>query len=115
MLHIESKMQIACVRWFRLQFPQLAKCLISIPNGGQRGKYEAAIMKAEGIVAGASDLFLFVPSKRYHGLAIEMKTAKGRQSPSQKEWQQVIQTRGYHYIVVRSFEQFVREITAYLG
>lgn len=43
---------------------------------------------------------------RYHGLCIEMKTATGRLSDSQKEWQEAVTAAGYAYVVVRSLEGF---------
>lgn len=113
MNHLESRIQIVCVKWFRMQFPKLARNLISIPNGGARKPLEGKIMKMEGTVAGAADLFLFFPARGYHGLAIEMKTAKGYQRPSQKEWQKCIEEQGYKYIICRSFEQFRDEIKRY--
>ncbi len=114
MIHQESIIQQNCVKWFRLQYPKLALVLIAIPNGGARRRIEGAIMKAEGVTAGASDLFLFYPSKGYHGLAIEMKTPKGKQQPSQQRWQRAIEEMGYKYILCRSFDDFMTEINAYL-
>ena len=74
MRHDESRIQTACVKWFRLQYPHFALNLFAVPNGGQRGKFEARIMKGEGVTAGVADLLLLLPSKGYHGLCIEMKT-----------------------------------------
>lgn len=115
MYHQESVIQQNCVRWFRLQFPKLARNLCAIPNGGARRPIEGKIMKAEGVMAGAADLFLFYPSQGFHGLAVEMKTPKGRQQPSQRLWQQAVEEYGYKYIICRSFPDFMREISDYLG
>jgi hypothetical protein len=65
-------------------------------------------------VAGVSDLLLLVPAGGYHGLCIEMKTAKGRQQPTQKEWQQEVEAQGYRYEVCRSVEQFMDIVRDYL-
>ncbi len=113
--HTESKMQIACKRWFDYQYPHFSKLLFAVPNGGQRGKFEAAIMKAEGTTAGVSDMILLVAKKGYSSLCIEFKTKTGRQSDSQKEWQEIAEKHGNKYVIIRSFEQFVRVVTAYLG
>lgn len=112
--HIESRIQENCVRWFRLQYPQLAKNLIAIPNGGWRGKIEAGIMKAEGVMPGAADLFLFVPNSQYHGMGIEMKTPTGRQQETQKQWQAAIEAQGYKYHLCRGFDDFMEVIQNYL-
>lgn len=106
---------MACVKWFRLAYPDLCPNLIAIPNGYQTSLSQAKIAKAEGMVAGASDLFLFFPSKGYHGMAIEMKTPKGVQQPSQKAWQRAIELSGYKYVLCRSFDQFRDTIHEYLN
>ena len=108
----ESKLQIAMVKWFRLQHPN--HLLMSIPNGGKRNYITAAIMKAEGTVSGAADLFLVKGNGLYHGLFIEVKTPTGRQQPSQKEFESIVTARGYKYVVVRTFDEFKRECENYI-
>lgn len=115
MRHIESVIQCQCVKWFRLQYPAVGNLLFAVPNGGRRGKIEACILKAEGVVAGVADMLLLVPSGGYHGLAIEMKTATGRQAPSQRQWQQLVENAGYRYIVCRSLDQFIANIKEYMN
>ena len=112
--HIESQLQKSCVMWFRVQFPRLRPLLFAVPNGGARSAITGAILKSEGVLAGVADLLLLVPNKKYHGLCIEMKTAKGRQSTTQKEWEKAVTLQGYKYIVCRSFTDFVKEINNYL-
>lgn len=122
MRHVESDLQIACVRFFNLQYPEYrwyangvrGSLLNSVPNGGARSKIEAGIMKAEGVVPGVADLELNIARGGYHGLKIEMKTDTGRQSPSQKAWQTQIEAQGYKYAVCRSFDDFVKIIENYL-
>lgn len=94
--------------------PDLAKVLFSVPNGGQRDKITGAILKAEGVVAGVSDLLLLHPSGQYHGLCIEMKTPKGRQQPSQIEWQRAVEQQGFKYIVCHSVDEFLEKTDSYL-
>ena len=113
--HAESNLQKGCVKWFRYQYPKLKDLLFAVPNGGARSAITGAILKAEGVLAGVADLLLLVPNKKYHGLCIEMKTAKGKQSPAQKQWEKAVTLQGYKYIVCHSGQEFVNEITAYLG
>lgn len=115
MRHTESETQRFCVKWFRLQYPQLAKLLFAVPNGGARNLTEAAIMKGEGVTAGVSDMLLMYPTDQYHGLCIEFKTAKGKQTQAQKEWQEIIEMRGYKYVICRTFEDFERTIKNYFA
>lgn len=112
--HPESKLQIQCVTWFKTQYPHLAPLFFAVPNGGARSKSEAAIMKAEGITAGVSDLILNIPASSFSQLAIEMKAQGGRQSPEQKRYQLYAQAAGVKYIICKSYEEFQAEVKTYL-
>lgn len=109
----EHRLQCDCVTWFRVQYPDLV--LFAPPNGGRRDIVTGARLKAEGVVAGVADLILLEPNANYHALCIEMKTAKGRQSDSQKAWQEAVTKHGYLYVVVRSFDDFRTLINNYLS
>ena len=61
----EHRLQCACVRWFRYQYPHHASLLFAVPNGGRRDAVTGARLKAEGVVAGVADLLLFVPTKQH--------------------------------------------------
>lgn len=110
----ESQIQRACVQWFNLYYPEYRGLLYSVPNGGHRNIITARIMKAEGVVSGVSDLNLDIPRGGFHGLRIEMKTPKGRQSENQREWQRKVEEQGYRYIVCHSTKEFIEQIKAYL-
>lgn len=112
----EHRLQVACVRWFRLQYPELAHALFAVPNGGRRDATTGSKLKAEGALAGVSDLILLKSNDKYGALLIEMKTAKGRQSDSQKYWEQKITKSGeYRYVVCRTFDEFKDEVSCYLS
>lgn len=83
--HAEDDLQMQCVSWFRLQFPQLARLLHHSPNGGRRDAREGARFKQMGTQAGFPDLILLVAAKGYHALLLELKTRTGRQQDSIKE------------------------------
>jgi hypothetical protein len=72
-------------------------------------------MKLEGVVAGVSDLMLMIPANGYHGLCIEMKTPKGRQTPKQKQFEQAVKAMGYCYVIVRSVDQFAIMIKQWIN
>lgn len=111
----EHRLQCACVRWFRLQYPKMKHNLFAVPNGGKRDAGTAAKLKEEGALAGVADLILLYPNRFYGALLIEMKTKDGKQSEYQKDWQAKITNDGYKYIVVRSLESFQQEIKNYLS
>lgn len=45
MKHEESKLQIACVKWFDLTYPKLKLNLFSLPNEGSRTPANGASRK----------------------------------------------------------------------
>lgn len=111
----EHQLQCACVKWFYYQYPKLRGLLFAVPNGSRRDIVTASKLKAEGVVAGVSDLILLKKTKQYGALLIEMKTATGRQSTNQKDWEtKVTANNEYKYIVVRSFQEFTKAIKEYL-
>lgn len=117
MNHAESKLQAACVKWFRLQYPDTL--IFAIPNGGARSAITGAILKAEGVLAGVPDLFVaksgHVDDIYYDGLFIEMKSGKGKQTESQKEIQKRLQAAGYYVEVCHSFDEFKETVEWYMG
>ena len=117
MRHLESRLQAACVRWARLQFPECRKLLFAVPNGYRTSVSQARIAKEEGLVSGVADILLLHPSAdgKHAGLAIEFKTEKGRLSENQKAWASALLLTGlYRYEVVRTFGQFQRLLSEYL-
>lgn len=115
MIHEESVIQRACVKWFRLSHRRLSNLLFSVPNGAKMSITQAKVMKAEGLLSGVSDLILLYPSSKHHGLCVEMKIVKGRQSDSQREFQRAVENAGYKYIICRSIDDFINEIGNYLS
>lgn len=113
MKHRESKLQQACIKWFRLQYP--GHIMFAIPNGGKRGIVTASIMKAEGVLAGIPDLFLATRNKFSNGLFIEMKTEKGKLSESQISISSKLIGHGYSVVTARSFDSFKQEVESYLN
>lgn len=109
----ESSLQIACVKWFRLQHP--AKTIYSVPNGGLRDKVTASIMKAEGVVPGVPDLFLMHSAHGYHGMYIEMKWNKNGLTAEQINFFLNAEKEGYKCIVCKRFDDFIFEINSYLN
>ncbi len=113
MQHTEQKIQIACVRWFRLQYAPFASLLVNNRNTSNSAA-EGAKHKAMGSVAGVADMVLYLPNKKNHLLFIEFKTETGRQSAEQKRWQKEVEDQGYLYHIVRSFDDFVLLVTNYM-
>jgi len=110
----EHLAQSLLIQWFRLQYPLMAKCLFAIPNGGARHIGTAIKLKAEGVTAGVSDLFLMIPSHGKHGLFLEMKQKDGKLQQNQKEFLLLAESMGYGAEVAFGFEDGVEKIKKYL-
>ena len=133
MNHEESKLQQACVSWFRAQYPQYAMLLVHPINEGsghtRTDRMRQGIHKAEGSVAGVPDLILFMTGVEtlyndqgiangaiiYHALGIEFKTLKGKQSQEQKDFQKMFEAAQYKYVIIRTFEEFKNFITNWIS
>lgn len=116
MKHLESELQIACVRWFDYQYPKFKLNLFSIPNEGARTPQNGARMKAMGRRAGTADMFLAIPKNiHYNGLFIEFKYGKGKESESQLAFKEAILSQFYIYALVKSFDEFKSIIETYLS
>ena len=115
MKHPESDLQANCVKWFRYQYPNLAKVFFSVPNGSKRTKSQQAVLKKEGALLGVSDLILLVPNSQFNCLLLEAKIKPNKQTSEQKEFQESAQWFGNCYKVFYSFEEFRSIVTEYLA
>ena len=121
---VEHRTQCQCVAWFRDTYPALSMLFFAVPNGGAIGQSRSkaehekagAKRKAEGVLAGVSDLILLVPCGGYHGLCIEMKTPEegSKQSRPQKSFEKAVTLQGFKYIMPRTLEEFQFEVMSYL-
>ena len=112
----EHTEQVALFKWAAAniaKYPQL-KFMFAIPNGGKRNIQTARKLKAEGVKPGIPDIFLPVPKYHQHGLFIEMKFGKNKQTPAQKEVMSDLIQQGYACVVCYSWIESVCEIERYL-
>ncbi len=100
----EHEEQRNLVRWFRQTYRGVK--IYAIPNGGKRSTAAAARLKAEGVLAGVSDLH--VPA---WNLWIEMKREKGgKVSPMQRQWGDYVESIGHVFIIGNGFEDARKKI-----
>ena len=99
----ETRLQQDCVVWFKNTFPDLRLVLWHTENEGKRNGRQQMIFKTMGGCSGVADLLFFYGGELY---AFELKTAKGRQSPTQIDWQTAIEKQGATYRIVRSIGEF---------
>ena len=107
--HLESQEQRLFVQRFRLDRRTADWPACAIPNGGRRGAVEAAILKGEGVSAGAPDWVCFKAPEinHYRGLALEFKSpsGKGRLTDAQRWWHHALEDEGWRVAVVTSAEE----------
>jgi len=113
--HEEDDIQEAFFNTARTIFPKLGKLLIAIPNGGKRNIREAARMKRQGVMPGASDILCLVPNDKYSFLCLETKTETGIQSEDQKEFQKQVEAAGGLYLIYRSAASGIEILKDYLS
>jgi len=109
--------QCALFEWARLQekiIPELA--LLNASANGCRVSIGSAVkMKCQGLKKGFPDISLPVARGEFHGLFIEMKFGKNKQSPEQKEWEAALTVQGYKYSLAYSGSSAVQIIKDYLN
>lgn len=97
---LEQKFQTFVVKALRYGCPD---CFVfHVPNGGRRSRFEGAIFKGMGTVAGVPDLVVL-----WKGGAgfLELKYGKGSLSESQREIHARLTGLGYPVAVVRTIEE----------
>lgn len=81
-----------------------------VPNGGERNRITGAILKGQGLRAGAPDLFFFFSSRAY---ALELKTRKGRVSDVQKSAHHELSLAGIPVIVAHGLDAALAALTGW--
>lgn len=94
----EHGIQVAIMQFLDRALPSSCYAF-AVPNGGNRNAITGAILKREGVKAGVADIVIL----RNPGLCalIEVKTAKGNLSNSQKAFRDWCAANGFPYAVVR--------------
>lgn len=108
----EAQLQAACMQYAALQYPKLL--IWHCPNGGFRNAKEATHLKRQGVKAGVCDIHVDKAANGYHGLKIELKTAKGKLSPAQAAYLQQVRDEGYMTAVCYSLDEFIETLRNYL-
>ena len=114
MKHEEDNLTMACVRWFKMQYPEPKYLIHHSPNEGKRNrkvsKYgtsyspEATRLKHKGTRAGFPDLIIMTKG---HTFFIEMKSDSGKLSESQMEIGIMLTKFGHPYYVCNSLNMFM--------
>jgi hypothetical protein len=102
----EALLQQQCYIWFHNTYKEQRGRLYMNYNNPPN-KIAGAKLKSMGLVAGVADLSYLSPKGFVY---IELKTAGGRQSPKQKDFERMAISLGYSYYIIKSFEDFKKLI-----
>ena len=110
----EERLQSEVVKYISLQYPKAKYCA---SLGGQYQPYQSQRSKAisTGYSKGFPDLFIYEARNGYHGLALEIKTLKGRATIEQKEWIEALNERGFKAEVVKGLPAILDLIDSYMN
>lgn len=120
--HPESEAQRAFIRRVRLDARTKYLLLTAVPMGGKRNAREAAILRAEGALAGCPDILCFEQGLRgltscvvSVGLALEFKHGNNKPTPAQRWWHEQLRRVGWQVNVVYGAEEAWDVLLDYLG
>lgn len=105
----ETAEQIAVVEYCAIKHIPV----VHIPNEGKRSAATGANLVRMGLKKGFPDLFIPRARGKYHGLFIEMKYGKGKTSPDQEEWIDILLREGYACTVCRGADEAINIIETY--
>ena len=115
-----SRLQAACIKYFRYQYNEYKLLLFSIPNGIPLSNQHVRTkiykkLKEEALQPGVPDLFLAVGNSIYNGMFIEIKSKKDRLRKKQVDMIRALEQQNYKCVVVRSVDEFIEVIKEYLS
>lgn len=113
----ETQEQIWLFEWaaaMQGKCPELA-LLFHVPNEGKRSYVVGKQLRAMGLKRGVPDVFLPVARGRYHGLAIEMKSLKGRPTGEQLVWIDRLRAVGWRAEICHGWQEAATVIGEYLN
>lgn len=104
----EANLQQQMVIWFNnkycLKHHEPRGLIFAVPNGGSRNKIEAMILRATGVLSGVSDLIMILPNGRL--IFVEVKFQNGKQSESQKDFENRVKKLGFEYWLINDLQAF---------
>lgn len=111
--HLEADEQMAVIAWCRAQGYPYDR-IYAIENERKTLTPQQAGRRAKmGVRAGVCDLALDVAKGGYHGLKIEMKSAKGRVSDLQQMYIDEVRREGYAAVVCHSADEAIKVLRDY--
>lgn len=97
----EHKMQAEFFQQCWNEFPETRNLLCYNLNNS-KNKIDGARNKAMGLIPGRSDMVFYWKGKAHF---LECKLPGGKQSATQKKWEELVKRNGFNYYIITSNEQ----------
>jgi hypothetical protein len=120
----EEEIQKSFLQWINLQYPQLARFIFHFPMGeirphvkNKKGEWycpSGKRLKDLGAKSGVADIFFMWRKRFFGGLWIEFKTKEGRQTKTQKDFEELCHIAKYDYHVARDIEESIKIFKSYM-
>lgn len=115
----EFELQKACMDYVRIRrnYDERYWLVYAVPNANRRTPREQAQRKAEGMLAGVSDIIVQCPSTcgTYSSAALELKIGKNKPTKAQQEFLDRIARHGGYSKVIRAVDEFIYIMERYLA
>ena len=81
-------------------------------NGVGAGRMQWVQLARSGVAPGVPDILVFEAVAGYRGVALEMKTAKGKVSIEQARWIAALRERGWYAFVAYGADEAIAKLEA---
>lgn len=112
----ETQEQIWLFEWaeaMTAKYPAL-EMMFHVPNEGTQSKVRGHRLKLMGVKRGVPDIILPVPKGKYCGLAVELKSLKGKPSADQLIWIDRLRWHGWRAEICHGWQEAADVIEGYL-
>lgn len=109
----EASQQMALFAW--ASDKSELRWMFRIGNEDNNSAARGARAKAMGLKRGVADILLPVPAHGMHGLWIEMKYGRGKQSQEQIAFMYAMRAAGYAYCLAYGWQEAARIINLWMG
>lgn len=99
---LEDRLQSEIIMHIWNKYPE-TRGLLCYNLNNSKNEIDGAKNKAKGLIKGRADLSFYWRGKVYF---FELKVESGTQSKEQKEWEILVKSHGFIYLVVKSVEYF---------
>lgn len=87
--------------------------VFAVPNGNRNNVIQGHKYKIMGQLAGVSDLILLLPNRKVYFIELKNPNGKGRQSPSQRDFEDTVRAMGHEYLIWDKWPQVEQFIEAH--